>query len=734
MENVFEQAHEKIDRAFINSLFSGHWEGDRFRPKQNPLREDKNTASFNIFLENGRWLFKDFATGETGDIIRLVSKMSCMSELEVAKKIANVSHRPQKEIQREPQAHKAVYPIPREFYFDYKKIEKFGTFEKEYKYKDQHGNWLFSVARFSGAKAVPFYYNGTTMVAKLADDFRQLTPLFGVHKLKKGCKVLVVSGEKCASCDVAGYVLVTWLGGDGKVSSADWSPLKGYNVTIWGDADDSCKRACETIRRDFLPQARILDVSCFAEKGYDIADYIRDGFNPIDFIEPLQSIEIDPYNIYKTFIADFYHDGLIQQDGIYWLWDKQNFYWRQEVRQNIKVNLLLWMEKKGLIELMRENKINANAIRAKVDNYIDAHSCDFATINKFADSAVSPYLHVSNGAIYFSNRGAQFFPRTEYPETFFRELFPVTCLSLIYKQEALKCPAFDYYVGSIVPDGGSYKQTRDFVAQILAYCLSPYKKTPYFFGLYGNEGTGKSFFVDLIKKLIDPRFICERSTEEIKDSKYSAGDLFGSKLFVEPDMEYGALLPAGFIKKYCGNHFGVTGEQKYAIAQKGISLSVAMFFVSNFIFRVKGLEGVKRRFIMIPFKNKIAKHDPILLDKICGEAPHGQESATTEQFDERPAILRLALYGWDLLLKNDHKIVEPDWVKAAKEDWLLGASSISMFAGANKFINQTKAWVYEEYKGFCRDEEFKPYQKTAFFEQLAREPGVSIIGDVVSVE
>lgn len=75
-------------------------------------------------------------------------------------------------------------------------------------------------------------------------------PLQGLDELaqRPTATVLVVSGEKCRAAAAehlgpAGFVAVTWLGGDNRVDKADVTPLRGRSITFWPDADDSGRRA-----------------------------------------------------------------------------------------------------------------------------------------------------------------------------------------------------------------------------------------------------------------------------------------------------------------------------------------------------------------------------------------------------------------------------------------------------------------------------------------------------------
>ena len=55
---------------------------------------------------------------------------------------------------------------------------------------------------------------------------------------------------------------MTWPGGSNAVGKANWSPLKGRDVTLWRDADAAGRNAIDQVRRalDMVGVARIRNV------------------------------------------------------------------------------------------------------------------------------------------------------------------------------------------------------------------------------------------------------------------------------------------------------------------------------------------------------------------------------------------------------------------------------------------------------------------------------------------
>lgn len=167
-------------------------------------------------------------------------------------------------------------------------------------YHNNAGQVIGYVCRFNlpeGKKdVIPYTYN--TDGQKYAWKWRGFDlprSLYNLHEiyLRPKAIILVVEGEK--ACDAAKilfpqYVCVTWCGGKDNVKSADWSPLEGRNVFLWGDNDTAgvlamfggweyneksqaykrFKGVCEYVAANFK---RIQNSPSFPKK-WDVADAI----------------------------------------------------------------------------------------------------------------------------------------------------------------------------------------------------------------------------------------------------------------------------------------------------------------------------------------------------------------------------------------------------------------------------------------------------------------------------
>lgn len=150
-------------------------------------------------------------------------------------------------------------------------------------YRDADGAVLFAVCRFAlrgGGKAVLPYTCGPD-----GWDWKGPAgprPLYGLDRLaaRPDAPVLIVEGEKAADAAgqlFPGHVAICWHGGANAVGQADWTPLRGRDVTVWPDADAPGHRAAKAVLRAARTAGahRVVLVAVPQDwpKGWDVADF-----------------------------------------------------------------------------------------------------------------------------------------------------------------------------------------------------------------------------------------------------------------------------------------------------------------------------------------------------------------------------------------------------------------------------------------------------------------------------
>lgn len=306
LPDAFEDARLRISRSLIESYFSvsgAKWEFGEFWTL-NPFRGDRSIGSFHI-RENGQWF--DHAIGEGGDFINLVARTKNISDLDAAKLISGGDYEPipreaiPKPRERAPKV-QPKYPLPES---DVKEARDHSQLSK---YQTKFGKWisgfairnlknepLYFIFRYetelskkNGKKkknSIPFY-KGVDDLFHPAMPWDDKIPMYGVQKIKSGCKVIIVEGEPKALEEVPGYVLVSPVGGSAKFKYADVEPLKlASEVIVWPDADEPGLKAAKEIF-EIIPCKNKIILDVFEKSdGWDIKDLTEEGGDPLEFIE-----------------------------------------------------------------------------------------------------------------------------------------------------------------------------------------------------------------------------------------------------------------------------------------------------------------------------------------------------------------------------------------------------------------------------------------------------------------
>lgn len=157
------------------------------------------------------------------------------------------------------------------------------AFVQSWTYREPEGEPLGLVVRYENNDdkvVIPFFQrNGSGWKSGAAPAPR---PLYGLDQLTKhpDRPVLIVEGEKAA--DAAARLLgkewtcMSWQGGSGAVSKADWSPLAGRMVFVWPDADEPGQKAAlqvaEQCHRAGAASVSIIEPPADVLQGWDLAD------------------------------------------------------------------------------------------------------------------------------------------------------------------------------------------------------------------------------------------------------------------------------------------------------------------------------------------------------------------------------------------------------------------------------------------------------------------------------
>ena len=270
-----------------------------------PFRSDKNRGSFKVDLRNG--VFKDFSSGEGGDLIELYSKIESISHSDAAKHLSDKylgksfdeikSKEPKLDLDNDDFN---ILIAPKEandrelWHWQYKKQP-----EEKYLYKGLNGEIIGYVCRFEDGKDLKtgkikkqtwprtFCENKKTGEKKWKwKGFEKPRPLYNLNILAKNPDkyVLLVEGEKCAkaanSVLFETVVAMAWPAGTNSLPMVDFSPLKGKKVIYWPDNDApglKCAKDIINYLTAIVDDLRLIIPNSKWPESYDIADAIEKG-------------------------------------------------------------------------------------------------------------------------------------------------------------------------------------------------------------------------------------------------------------------------------------------------------------------------------------------------------------------------------------------------------------------------------------------------------------------------
>jgi putative DNA primase/helicase len=235
----------------------------------------------------GMW--KDFATGESGDIFDLWANVKGMdAKNDFPKLIEDI------------QNWLGVYVPTKEVFKPMKKKsaanDDLGESTAKWDYIDAEGKiTLATVFRYDPkGKAKQFRpYDAIHKVYKAPDP----RPLYNLPGIASSEQIILVEGEKCAQSLIDKGICATtaMFGAKAPLDKTDWSPLKGKHVIIWPDNDEPGKTyaqsAYQLLVKEGVTSVKIIDIPADKPEKWDAADSVTENVDVKAFIEQAKFVD-----------------------------------------------------------------------------------------------------------------------------------------------------------------------------------------------------------------------------------------------------------------------------------------------------------------------------------------------------------------------------------------------------------------------------------------------------------
>ena len=275
----------------------------------------------------------------------------------------------------------------------------------------------------------------------------------------------------------------------------------------------------------------------------------------------------------------------------------------------------------------------------------------------------------------------------------------------------IKDAPYSYIIDSFFNQiSGKETDKKTLLYEIIGYCLVRRNVFSKFFICYGEGQTGKSTYLELIKRLIGESNSAYLSLNDL-GQQYKPAELFGKLINLGDDIPYKGLQETDVLKKLVtGEMFAA--EQKYVQKPLNFSNFAKLIFTTNKLPEVYDrTSGFYRRVMIIEINNKIENPDPLFLTRLTDNDYEYLLSVAIEKL-------------LDALRVN--KLTECESSKQKLEEYKTNQSSVLSFAqdfNYNKKSLDHKPCMelFKEYEQYCRDTGFKPLKKVNFDKELCDE-------------
>jgi len=653
MSDIFERAKSMVTKGYVESNFGhpkGWWEGDNYKTVS-PLRNDHSPGSFSIRSDG---VFHDFVTGESGDVITLLSRMHDITPKQAAAMLAgdhldaiqpsgqySAPAQKQEESDEEEESDEPIQiswlPIP-----EGKKPE-FNSQPDCLSLFRVDGRGAFYVVRYNKGPndkklIYPVYWTGSRFVKGLPEDLKKKRPLLDFIE---GKVVVIVEGElKCQQAAKAfpDYAWTTWHGGAGAVKKVDYSNLSGCDVIIWPDLDEPGMEAADYLCNRLAPLAstlRRLVPPLGKDKGWDVGNAITEGMDVYGMLE--ESVIIDS-NFSRIDQATLVEPRIGADRAYTDLGNAEKFVdmWGHVLRYNIDKNKwMVWHEGRWkdndqtIITPMLKRTVRSIALSGKGNEAVfwskkSESSKGISAMLSLAkgepgipvreiDLDTDPfYMNCLNGVIDLRN-GKLMEAKPEW---------------LCYKSAPTKydpkaeCPRFMRFLEETFDDDPG---TINFLQRWIGYSLTADVAAQTFAVFYGIGANGKSTLVETIQRIVGD--YAKTAPPDTFIQKQAGGipndiaALRGARMVLTTETEANAKLAEAKVKSMTG------GDRVSARYMRGeffeFTPTWKITISTNHKPRISGGDyGIWRRVILVPFKNvvPIPKQDPLLPNKLMEEA------------------------------------------------------------------------------------------------------------------
>lgn len=264
-------------------------------------------------------------------------------------------------------------------------------------------------------------------------------------------------------------------------------------------------------------------------------------------------------------------------------------------------------------------------------------------------------------------------------------------------------PVIDSYMNQI---SGNDEYKKTFFYEMIGYCLLQKPVFAKMFILYGAGGTGKSTFLNLIKKLIGTKYCSYLSLSDL-EKDFMPSELFGKLVNLGDDIDAKVLTDTGMLKSLISGE--TVNVRKIYKEPFSFNNFAKLIFTCNKLPIINDrTSGMYRRMCIIEISRKIEKFDPFFIFKITDS--------------DMEYLLYKSIQALLNALENN-KLSEDETMIKELERFKIEQSSVLSFiedtamdtSNLNLAPTQT---VYEIYRDYCERNGYKALNRLNFCNEV----------------
>lgn len=257
---------------------------------------------------------------------------------------------------------------------------------------------------------------------------------------------------------------------------------------------------------------------------------------------------------------------------------------------------------------------------------------------------------------------------------------------------------------------GREQDKKTLLYEIVAYCLIRKNVFSKFFICYGEGRTGKSTYLQMIRRLIGDANTAFLSLNDL-EKPFKPAELFGKLVNLGDDIPYKGLKETDILKKLVtGEMFAA--EQKFVQKPLNFSNFAKLIYTTNELPEVYDrTSGFYRRVMIIDINNKIENPDVFFLERLTDSDYEYLLSVAIEKL-----VAALKVNALTECVSSQIKL----------QEYKTSQSSVLSFIqdfnyDKSKLEHRPCMELFKEYEQYCYDVGFKPLKKINFDKEICRE-------------